>query len=155
MNQLKQNQVPLGYSDLTLDEGWIISLFREWRQGIPTRAIAEHRISRTLRREQKKDQPENSDPFFRIFSICDETTGTKHFDTDILSKDEENLLFLLSDAPPKTPSETSSYQDITNCRAALKSANVNLRPLVNIERSGRDAQLIKAARRYLSFLGGA
>ncbi|MEM6900468.1 MAG: hypothetical protein AAF583_11915 [Pseudomonadota bacterium] len=151
MDQSERKSVPLGYSDLTFDEGWLVSLFREWQKAKPTRAVAEHRISRALRRDQSTDHSNSSDPLFRIFSICDASIGERHFETDVLSKDEENLLFILSDEPP----EGESYNDISKCQEILRCANVMLRPIMNIKRSGRDDLLRKIARSYLSFYGAA
>ncbi|MEM9670674.1 MAG: hypothetical protein AAF950_17290 [Pseudomonadota bacterium] len=68
-------------------------------------------------------------------------------ETDVLSANEERLLSVLSDKP----SEGSPIDDIQSCREALEYADVTLRPVSSILRSGRDALLRKIARSYMTF----
>lgn len=134
-------KVPLGYSDLTTDEGFVVTLFREWRESGPTRAVAEHRIACHL---QSDSSYPALDPLFRLFGSYYDAAEPCSCQSDILSEDEEELLEILC-----TSNHSSSDRGLApDCRAALLNAAIVIRPCEAIPRSGHDQLLYRVAQGY-------
>ncbi|MEO1318250.1 MAG: hypothetical protein AAFW01_16970 [Pseudomonadota bacterium] len=134
---------PLGFRDLTEDERLIVAVYRDWRAGGPTSAVAEHAIARHLQRDPLYGALE---PLFALFRQLSgvEASGMP-FAEDVLLPSEERLLDILSAEPP---SHAASDQAAT-CRDALRTAGVSPRSSNRIERSGLDATLFRIKESYL------
>ncbi|MEM7169404.1 MAG: hypothetical protein AAF530_04505 [Pseudomonadota bacterium] len=128
---------PLGFFDLTRDEYYIISLFRQWNKLGPTRAIAEHRLASFLQRDHIYPALNS---LFQLFNELQIETQESEWDSDILTEHEESLLELLCDCnnPDKDPL-------IKKCRDELQKLELQLRPASAIYRSGHEALLRRAA----------
>ncbi|MEM7733470.1 MAG: hypothetical protein AAF280_11890 [Pseudomonadota bacterium] len=124
---------PLGFSDLTEDESFLIILFRDWQRRGATRALAEHAIARDLRR----------DKFYPLLdaifiSFRSEGPGDRVTDADgvILTEAEETLLTRLSSMSARHPDGPAA------------DAPLAIRPASQIVRSGRDRVLGDLNRLY-------
>ncbi|MEO0568506.1 MAG: hypothetical protein AAF066_12300 [Pseudomonadota bacterium] len=109
---------PLGFSDLTPDEEFLIVLFRDWQRRGPTRAVAEHALARILQ----------SDNFYPVLSGIFSSFGkfarteVRHIaDGILLSATEEKILTEISSvfgddaprcAPPRIDASVRSAADI-------------------------------------------
>ena len=138
--------VPLGFSDLTADECFVISLFREWCRVGPTRAIAEHKIACSVQADKSHAA---LDPLFKLFDefLC--STLDLAEDTDLLFDLEEALLNLLSasDHPDK------DRADVRECKLALATAEIRIRPCDRIDRSGHDQLSLRVAESFQAAFG--
>ena len=132
---------PLGFSDLTPDECFLIALFRQWRRIGPTRAIAEHRLACLL---QADGIHPALDSLFRLFSALPRGVPDKDGETDLLSENEEVLLDLLSSQ--NHPDKDSAL--VRKCRRDMENSEIHLRPASAIDRSGRDEILLRAAESF-------
>ena len=128
---------PLGFSDLTQDESFLIALFRHWHRIGPTRAIAEHRLACLLRADTIHPA---LDSLFRLFSQFP-SAADRDGETDLLSESEETLLDLLSGRDH--PNRGSDL--IKECRRNIENSKIHLRSPSAIERTGDDRILLKAA----------
>ena len=134
-------QTPLGFSDLTADECFLVVLFRKWRRLGPTRAIAEHKLACLL---QLDNVHSALDSLFRLFNELPRGTPDMESETDLLSETEEALLSLLSDRDH--PDKDLAL--IKRCRGDIANSSIRLRPVSAIARSGRDEILIRAAESF-------
>ncbi|MEM8962454.1 MAG: hypothetical protein AAGD38_13305 [Acidobacteriota bacterium] len=130
---------PLGLSDLTRDECLIVSISRAWRLE-PTHAEAEQNIARLLRNDPVYPA---LDTLFAVFPPLFANEPVEAEGSDLLSANEETLLDQLS-------SEALHCLDyaVHACRTALRQANIELRPLGIIERSGHDRLVDRIAESY-------
>ncbi|MEM6549234.1 MAG: hypothetical protein AAF713_16000 [Pseudomonadota bacterium] len=85
---------PLGFSDLTEDEGFLVVLYRDWQRRGPTRAVAEHALARLLRSDKVYPVLD------AIFVTFDDWSSTNVEPTDpgvLLTAEEEALLTRLAE----------------------------------------------------------
>ena len=138
--------IPLGFSDLTMDECVLIALFRRWCSIGPTRAIAEHQLACLLQADSIHPA---LDSLFRLFDEIPCIAPFEDGETDLLSEDEEALLNLLSDR--HHPDKDRAI--VKQCRRDIKNSEIQLRPASAIPRSGRDEILLRAAESYQTVYG--
>ncbi|MEM1161235.1 MAG: hypothetical protein AAGJ28_09900, partial [Pseudomonadota bacterium] len=114
---------PVGFSDLTEDESFLIVLFRDWQRRGPTHAVAEHAIARLLRNDRFYPALES---VFRTFRDVDRRRVHYSEDGVLLNETEETLL---THVARRLGSQGGPGQQ----RAA-----VAIRPASEIDRSGHD-----------------
>lgn len=137
----KVQQTPLGFSDLTQDECFLIALFRQWRRIGPTRAIAEHRLASVF---QADGIHSALDSLFRLFNEYPLGAPDQNSETDLLSQNEEALLNLLSDQDH--PDKDLAL--VRKCRRDIENSEIHLRPVSAIDRSGHDRLLLRTAESF-------
>lgn len=76
------HQTPLGLSDLTPGECFLIAFFRQWRRLVPTRAIAEHKLACLL---QADDIHPALSSLFGLFDALPHRASDSDSETDLLS----------------------------------------------------------------------
>lgn len=137
---MEQAEIPqLGYSDLTDDECFIISVFRHWQELGPTRLAAEKRLSVRLRDDTLYEGLKYLFELFRSLP-CSRSSQTLSRSA-LLSETEEDLLTRLA-------TEGRAYDaNIQRFRQVLSLANVTIRPANKIPRSGHDQLLETIDRR--------
>lgn len=124
---------PVGFSDLTEDEGFLIIIFRDWLRRGPTRAIAEHAIARVLR----------GDRFYPILNAVFSTFGRVADAHDDCWEDG----IVLTDAEETLLTQISEQLDGLPASAAVPP-DIRIRPAAEIERSGHDRLLGACDRAY-------
>ncbi|MEM9605697.1 MAG: hypothetical protein AAGA11_22755 [Pseudomonadota bacterium] len=117
------NTVPIGFSDLTDDEGLVVMLYRDWQRLGPPRAVAEHAIARALKADALYPW---LGPLFDACAAVGVDASSTGEGTDLLSGVEEQLLDLVSQTLPRSPRPDPAPA---------------LRPIRSIPRSGHDALL--------------
>ncbi|MEM9330646.1 MAG: hypothetical protein AAGA53_04925 [Pseudomonadota bacterium] len=121
---------PLGFSDLTEDESFIISIYRDWRRHWPASVLAERRLTERLRNDCLYDGLE---PLFQLFRMyCQKEVFPQENNSALLSMAEETLLNEIGSKAVEKETSVEQFQTV------LKSANVNIRPASAIPRSGHD-----------------
>lgn len=123
----------LGFSDLTVDEGLLIVLYRDWLGRGPTRAIAEHSIARQLRGNRFR---EALDDIFVVFTEASRDDSGARDTGLVLSASEEDLLTRVS----------FRFEE----RASLRTGPplIHIRPASDIFRSGHDRLMGAIDRSY-------
>lgn len=145
--------VTLGIHDLTTDEAFIVLLFRVWRCMGPTRAVAEHKIACEL---QKRPIYFKLDLLFSMFAEFEARSPTapervaqvrEGYQHELLSSTEEKLLDLFA-----TPHSVLTQTDAGSAgnRDRVSSIGLITRLSASIERSGRDAALLRKRHRNRS-----
>lgn len=123
------SQEPLGFSDLTEDECFLIVLFRDWQHRGATRALAEHAIARYLRRDRLYPVLGTIFAAFRTAGPHDTPflSGDPSLSNDVmLTETEEELLTILSSI------------SVGHDRRLGVEGRLCIRPSSEIIRSGRD-----------------
>ncbi|MGV6873092.1 hypothetical protein ACUSIJ_10420 [Pseudochelatococcus sp. B33] len=133
----------IGFSDLEPDEALLVSLFRGWRYGAPTAAIAAHMVAIRLRR---LDYYQYTDLFLDVFKSIgpDHTVCPQQIEDPLLAPEEEALIghmaALLGRPEGAAGAQPSSRQPMRR--------PFSVRPVEAIARSGRDRLEMMIARSY-------
>lgn len=130
---MDSNFEPLGFSDLTEDEGLLIVIYRDWQKRAPYLAIGEHAIARLLERDKFRAV---LDDIFAIFLRVRDEEDCVLTDSPVLSFDEETLLTRVSDLLNRLPVRIS------------KPDRISIRQACDIPRSGRDNLVVKTNGAY-------
>ncbi|MGD1888065.1 MAG: hypothetical protein ACFB01_13270 [Cohaesibacteraceae bacterium] len=122
---------PLGFSDLTDDESFIVSVFRQWRGIGPARSIAEHHLATWLRDDVLH---EGLQPLFELFvTLPEREKGVPMSDSSVLSATEAALLEEIGAEGHTNKPGVGQFRDV------LAAANVTIRSASEIPRSGHDS----------------
>lgn len=125
---------PIGFSDLEPDEVLLVSLFRGWRHGAPTTAVAVHMLAIRLR---NLDYYQYMDLLLDVFErICPAGCGRpEQIEHPLLVPEEEALIGHMA-------ALLHQPEGVTGARP------FSVRPVAAIARSGRDRLEMMIARSY-------
>lgn len=122
--------IPLGFSDLTDDEAFVVSVFRHWQSCGVTCTEAESSLSQLL----KNDRLYNGlRLLFDLFgTLPDQHRRTTKNDSAVLTSVEEALLDEIGSTDAMGKRCVEDFQQL------LAEAGTTIRPALNISRSGYD-----------------
>ncbi|MBB3811368.1 hypothetical protein [Pseudochelatococcus contaminans] len=124
---------PIGFSDLEPDESRLISLFRNWRHGAPTDAIATHMLAISL---TSMNYHHYTEIFLNLFKSID----------CYLSSHPDWIVY-----PLLAPEEETLIASAAG--SVGESVPLSIRPPEAITRSGRDRLEMAIARSYRAVYG--
>lgn len=130
-NSVEADAEPLGFSDLEPDEALLVALFRRWRHGSPTAAIAAHALAVWLQRLGVHQYIDLLLDVFQSIGNID-GAGAERLEHPLLTPAEEALIAHMA-AVPRGPAASSPF---------------SVRSLEAIPRSGHDRLEMRIAQSY-------
>ena len=122
--------MPLGLSDLTDDEYFVISVFRQWQRTCLTNEIAKGHLQEALRKDRLYPALQ---PLFKLFaSLPSEIRTGQAVESALLSAVEETLLDEIGARSEQRNPSVIDFQRV------LDSTNGTVRSVSQIPRSGHD-----------------
>lgn len=132
-HEMESDREPIGFSDLEPDEALVVSLFRCWRHGAPTAAIAAHMLAIRLRSINYYEYTETILDIFKSIEE-DDLSLSGRIEHPLLTPEEESLIGRMSALTADGPSPAARPFCV--------------RPPEAIIRSGRDRLEMMIARSY-------
>jgi hypothetical protein len=124
------NSTPLGFSDLTSDEAFIVSVFRHWQACGATHQDAENGLTNLLRNDPLHD---GLRLLFDLFgTLSDQDKCKQGNDSSVLTPIEEALLNEIGLISSLSKRCVKAFQRV------LEDAGTTIRPASLIPRSGHD-----------------
>ena len=124
---------PLGFSDLSDEESFVVTVFRHWRDSGPTRNAAEQRLCAYLRHDRLYGGLQPLFELFETFPSCHASVGKQH--SALLSPVEEAILNEIGSEQQSRKPGAAEF-----CKV-VGAVNGTIRSTSDIPRSGHDCLL--------------